>query len=295
MRTDICCIGHITHDIIITPSSCHHLPGGTAFYFSKALNRLPKRVNFCTVTAMAQDGDRLIDSLKQEGINIRKEPSTSTICFENRYGNSPDDRTQRVTAKADPFSATSVGEIEAKIYHLGSLLNDDFPLDMIEKLSKRGRISIDAQGFLRKVEGEKVYPCDWEGKEKFLKYTHYLKVNEGEMLALTGENNPDEAAGLIANWGVKELAITLGGEGSIIYADDEAHRIPAYKPREVVDPTGCGDTYSAGYLYKRLQGSSIDEAGRYAAAMCTLKLECNGPFNATEDDVLAVMSNAPEL
>lgn len=295
MRTDICCIGHITHDIIITPSSCHHLPGGTAFYFSKALNRLPKRINFCTVTAMAQDGDKIVDGLKREGINIRKEPSASTICFENTYGDSPDDRTQRVTAKADPFSASSVGDIEAQVYHLGSLLNDDFPLDMVEQLSKRGRVSIDAQGFLRRVEGERVYPCDWNGKEKFLKHTHYLKVNEGEMFALTGKTSPQEAAELISSWGVKELAITLGGEGSIIYADGAAHRIPAYKPRKLVDPTGCGDTYSAGYLYKRLQGASIDDAGRYAAAMCTLKLECNGPFNATETDVIAVMNTTAEL
>lgn len=290
MRTDICCIGHITHDVIITPDSCHHLPGGTAFYFSKALNRLPKHVSFCTVTAMAADGDKIVDGLKHEGINIRKEPSASTICFENRYGNSPDDRTQRVTAKADPFTSQSVDGIDAQVYHLGSLLNDDFPLEMVEDLAKRGRVSIDAQGFLRKVEGENVYPCDWEGKEKYLKFTHYLKVNESEMYALTGTKSPLEAAKLIASWGVKELAITLGGEGSVIFADGVAHRIPAYKPKEMVDPTGCGDTYSAGYLYKRLQGSTIDEAGRFAAAMCTLKLECNGPFNATEADVVAVMS-----
>lgn len=295
MQTDICCIGHITHDIIITPSSCFHLPGGTAYYFSKALNKLPKRISFCTVTAMAADGDKIIDELKSEGIDIKKEQSASTICFENCYGDSPDDRTQRVLDKADPFRANHVSGIESKIYHLGSLLNDDFPLEMVEELSSHGRISIDAQGFLRKVEGENVYPCDWLGKEKFLKNTYYLKVNEGEMKALTATNDPHEAAKLIEAWGVKELIITLGSEGSIIYAQGKAHKIPAYKPKQTVDPTGCGDTYCAGYLYKRLQGATIEDAGRYAAAMCTLKLECNGPFSSTEADVENIISNAPTL
>lgn len=65
-------------------------------------------------------------------------------------------------------------------------------------------------------------------------------------------------------------------------------RIPrdsAYAPHDVVDATGCGDTYSAGYLYCRAQDANYDEAGRFAAAMCTLKLEHNGPF---DQDALAV-------
>ena len=58
---------------------------------------------------------------------------------------------------------------------------------------------------------------------------------------------------------------------------------------EVVDATGCGDTYSAGYLYKRLQGANPVEAGKFAAAMCTIKLEHNGPFNRTIQDVERIM------
>ena len=65
--------------------------------------------------------------------------------------------------------------------------------------------------------------------------------------------------------------------------------MPAYKPREVVDATGCGDTYSTGYLYMRLQGAAPDEAGRFAAAMCTLKLEHTGPFDGTMADIRRVM------
>ncbi len=40
-----------------------------------------------------------------------------------------------------------------------------------------------------------------------------------------------------------EVIITLGSEGSLVYVDDTFYEIPAYPPHEVVDATGCGDTY----------------------------------------------------
>ena len=83
--------------------------------------------------------------------------------------------------------------------------------------------------------------------------------------------------------------MTLGSYGSIILSEGHFYSIPAYTPRQIVDATGCGDTYSAGYLYCRAQGATIQEAGCYAAAMCTLKLEHSGPFDGSEEDVQRVM------
>lgn len=148
------------------------------------------------------------------------------------------------------------------------------------------------QGYLREVRDEKVYPVDWQDKLKVLKNTYYLKVNETEMETITGKKDPREAALLLHSWGVTEVIITLGSEGSLIYVDQTFYEVPAYKPHEVVDATGCGDTYSAGYLYRRLQGASPLEAGKFAAAMCTIKLEHNGPFNRTQKDILLIMGEA---
>lgn len=147
------------------------------------------------------------------------------------------------------------------------------------------------QGYLREVRDEKVYAIDWKDKLDVLKNTYYLKVNETEMETITGLKDPKEAAKLIHAWGVAEVIITLGSEGSLVYVDDTFYDIPAYPPHEVVDATGCGDTYSAGYLYKRLQGANPVEAGKFAAAMCTIKLEHNGPFNRTIEDVMKSSDN----
>lgn len=122
-----------------------------------------------------------------------------------------------------------------------------------------------------------------------MKYTDIVKVNEHEMDMITGTDNPKKAARRLAGWGVKEVVVTLGSYGSLIYAKGRFYKIPAYQPREVVDATGCGDTYSTGYLYSRMQGASYREAGEFAAAMCTMKLEHSGSFDRRIEDIKATI------
>lgn len=282
---DICCIGHITKDKIVTPNRTVYMAGGTSFYFSYAINQLPKDVTFSLVTAMDPTEKEPVEKMLKAGIDVSMNASRNTVFFENIYGENQNERKQRVLAKADPFTIQQLEHVDAKVFHLGSLLADDFPTEVVEYLSRKGRVSIDVQGYLREVRDEKVYPIDWKEKLKVLKHTYYLKVNETEMETITGLKEAHEAAKLIHAWGVTEVIITLGSEGSLVYVDDKFYEIPAYPPHEVVDATGCGDTYSAGYLYKRLQGATPTEAGKFAAAMCTIKLEHNGPFNRSIEDV----------
>lgn len=286
---DLCCIGHITKDKIITPNSTVYMAGGTSYYFASALLELPGDVTFSLVTSMDLTEARPVEQLRQAGLDVTLYPSRNTVFFENAYGENQNERTQRVLAKADPFTTEQLKNVDARVYHLGTLLRDDFSADVVEYLAQKGRVSIDVQGYLREVRNERVYPVDWKDKQQVLRHTYYLKVNETEMETITGLADPYEAAALLHSWGVVEVIITLGSKGSLISTDGKFYAIPAYPPHEVVDATGCGDTYSAGYLYKRLKGETIEEAGKFAAAMCTLKLEHNGPFNRTEENVYEVI------
>lgn len=287
---DICCIGHITKDKIVTPHRVVYMAGGTSFYFAYAINQLPNDVSFSLVTSMDPTETEPAEKMRQAGIDVTLNASRNTVFFENIYGENQNERKQRVLAKADPFTIEQLEHVDAKVYHLGSLLSDDFSNEVVEYLAKKGKVSIDVQGYLREVRDEKVYPIDWKDKLKVLKNTYYLKVNEIEMETITGLKDAHEAAKLLHSWGVTEVIITLGSEGSLIYVDDTFYEIPAYAPHEVVDATGCGDTYSAGYLYQRTLGATPSEAGKFAAAMCTIKLEHNGPFNRSIDDIHEIIS-----
>lgn len=286
--TDICCIGHITLDKIITPTLTANLNGGTSFYFSYSISKMPN-VSYKLVTSLSESEMQAVDNMRKAGINVEVIPSKKTVVFENKYGENMNNRKQRVLAKADPFTAQKLVDIKARYIHLGSLLADDFPLDVFPILARNGILSVDAQGFLRYVEGENVYPCDWKDKREALQYVDILKVNEHEIESLTGESDLEPAAKILSSWGAKEVLMTLGGYGSVIYDGVSLHEIPAYPPKKLVDATGCGDTYATGYLYMRSQGASIDEAGRFAAAMATLNIERTGAFDGTIEEVEAVL------
>ena len=268
------------------------MPGGTSYYFSHGIKHLKDKDNYKLVTALAPSEYKAVEEMRSAGIQVEVLPSKKTVYFENVYGENQDNRTHRVLAKADPFTVEELKNEEARIFHLGSLLSDDFSLDVVKLLSGKGILAVDAQGYLREVRGQKVFPVDWKDKREALKYIDILKVNEHEAEVLTGYKDAKQAALQLAEWGVKEVLLTLGSLGSLIYAEGVFHQIPAYPPKEVVDATGCGDTYAMGYLYMRNKGASYEVAGCFAAAMSTIKLEKSGPFSGTEEQVWNIIRNS---
>lgn len=290
--TEICCIGHITRDRIITqdPPNTVYSAGGSAYYVAWAFQALPHDVDFQLVTSVSREMMSEVERLREAGVSVKSFESPDNVFFENKYGKNMDNRTQRVLAKSAPFTIEQLEGIEARVFHLGTLLADDFAPEVVEYLATKGDVSIDVQGYMRYVKGEQVYSTEWNDKLRLLKHTAILKVNEWECQTLTGITDPFVAAEQIHAWGVREVVVTLGGGGSIIYAEGKFYETPAYPPSKLVDATGCGDTYSAGYLYARAKGMPYEESGRFAAAMCTLKLEHTGPFDRTIDDVHDVLS-----
>lgn len=290
MNPDIICIGHITHDRIVTPDRDVHMPGGTSFYFSYGLRHLMgdrKDINYRLITSLAEKDMKSVEDMRREGIEVEVIPSRETVYFENIYGANQNNRRQRVRAKADPFTREKLGDIRARYIVLGTLLADDFDLDALRYLSERGTLVVDAQGYLREVKGEEVHAIDWKEKREALRYVDILKVNEYEIEVLTGVTDQHRACELLAEWGVKEVLLTLGSYGSVVYADGRFYDIPAYDPLNVVDATGCGDTYVMAYVYRRLLGDNPGQAGRFASAVASIKLEASGPFCGTEADALA--------
>lgn len=291
----ICCIGHITRDRIITPQQTIDMAGGTSFYMAHGMHHLSQDFPFQLVTKIGQESQEEVDHLRQMNIDVVSYSSPHSVFFENHYGLNSNQRTQRVLAKAAPFTIEEMEPLAAEVFHLGSLLADDFSPEIVKFLAQKGCISIDVQGYLREVRGEKVYAVDWKDMDAVLPYVDIVKLNEHEMYAIMHTNDPKIVAEKLASYGVREVIITLGSYGSLIYADKTCYEIPAYTPRKIVDATGCGDTYSTGYLYMRSQGATFQEAGRFASAMCTLKLEHNGPFEGSLKDIKTLIKNTDRL
>lgn len=285
---DVCAVGHVTQDIIRIENTEQDMPGGTAYYFAVALKSLG--MNVSVITKINKQDMTLLSQLKSERIAVFEKESDRTTIFVNAYSRETGEREQWVRDVALPFTVKDVTGTQAEIFHIGPLTKGDVPLDVIQYLADRGKISLDVQGFLREVDGRcgeeaKVQLTDWDEKKAALPLVSILKANEEEARILSQEEGLEEMAAQLSRYGPKEVIITRGSKPSLIYAGGRVFSIPAFPPRKLVDPTGCGDTYMAGYLFLRGKTSNIYEAGKFAAMVASLKLETSGPFRGGQDAV----------
>ena len=82
---DLCCIGYITQDKIVTTKNTIYMPGGTSFYFAHAIKHLDPS-GFLLVTALADTEMNVVEDIRKEGIEVKTLPSVHSVCFENIYG-----------------------------------------------------------------------------------------------------------------------------------------------------------------------------------------------------------------
>lgn len=88
-----------------------------------------------------------------------------------------------------------------------------------------------------------------------------LFANDDELIALYQAPSFDEALDEVRHH-VAIAAITRGAEGSVVATPDEVLKVPAEPVFEVVDTTGAGDLYAAGFLYGLTHGLGLAESGR---------------------------------
>lgn len=118
----------------------------------------------------------------------------------------------------------------------------------------------------------------------FLKLADYCTVNDYEAKLICDRTGKtlSELAQM-----VEALIVTLGGEGSHIYAGGHRIDIPSVKPEALLDPTGCGDAYRSGLLYGIVRGWEWGKTGRLASLMGSIKIAHRGGQNhkLTRDDI----------
>jgi sugar/nucleoside kinase (ribokinase family) len=102
-----------------------------------------------------------------------------------------------------------------------------------------------------------------------LEHVDWFLPNDDQAMKLTGTGDPEAAGRALVERGVGGAAITCGAQGSVIVTGDGAERVPAFRI-EVVDTTGCGDAFSAGFMRGLSLGRSPAEAARLGSACASL-------------------------
>ena len=73
-KHQLCCIGHITLDKVVTPQNTVYMPGGTAFYCSHAIRHF-NDIDYALVTAVGATEMKVVEQLRKVGINVTALPS----------------------------------------------------------------------------------------------------------------------------------------------------------------------------------------------------------------------------
>lgn len=270
----IAVIGSTTKDRIIIEKRCkdYSQVGGGVYYSAMALAALGAEV--IAIPLLAKKDAELLDTLKHPKISVHPVWTAETTTYVLRFPHETMDVCEKkllATATGFTWSTTIADQINAaSAIHVSPLSPKEFGPTFYKTLrgNFKGLISLDGQGFVR---GE------LPDVEQFLPGTvDILKCDDTEILQLTRCTTEEAAVKTISTWGISEILVTRASRGSTLYYSGEVRHIPATPPLKIVDATGCGDAYIAGYVHHRTQGHAPVDCAQFASRVAARNLEYQG-------------------
>ena len=279
---DVLYIGNYTKDTIVSPAGTKSVDGGAVNYAAHAAARLGLRV--AVVTRLAKEDKHVVEKFTRAGIDCYPTYTPQSTIMKLEYPTTdPDLRTLSVSETAGTITADDVENINARAAVIGSSLRGEVGMDVIRRLKEKNiLVAADMQGFVRVLRGVELKYEPWEEMQSTLADVDVVKSDAVEAEFLTGETDIFRAAKFYADMGPREIVLTHK-DGLLIYADTQFHELNFY-PARLEGRSGRGDTCLGTYVAKRL---SMDprEAGIWAAAVTSLKMENLGPFDRSISDV----------
>ena len=286
MTFDVYIVGQIVRDInyLNKVESRVQTFGGTAFYSGVTYNSLGLTTAVHT-SFDVHDKPLLANyGFDKEIVLFNQEGSTTTE-FNNYYS----EKSKNVRFQKMKFNGFPVdGELRnSKIYHFGPLLSGDIAMNVYLALKQLPGIKIiDVQGLVRQVRKDNVVWQSNKDAREILSNFNMIKCDQKELNYITNSKNTSKSIELLKRWGLEEIIVTNGSNGSTIYSKSEGEfNIPSFKPNRLKDTTGCGDTYAAIYAYARMKSYPIYEAGYLASAGASLKIEHIGPLSTSIEHI----------
>lgn len=109
-----------------------------------------------------------------------------------------------------------------------------------------------------------------------LAYVDYFFPNEDEAKAMTGRESLDEIADAFLQCGVGHVIVKIGRRGCFVKSAQLRAIVPAYECSNVVDTTGAGDNFLAGFISELLRGNSVSGCCRFACGVAAVSIQKQG-------------------
>lgn len=251
-------------------------PGGSPFNIAVGISRLGIPVSFVGKIGQDQFGQALVDFLQNEGVavdHVVREPGTkTTLAFVavDRAGK-VDFRFYRDNAADVSLTRSEVTKVDPKkfsIYHCGGIVLAQEPTisaytSIADRFVEAGTpVSLDPTIRKSLISDEKSYLAVLR---RLISKVTILKTSDEELLFLTQKPDFDEAVASLPMRPGALVIVTVGKEGALVFSGGRRLVQVAGFSVEVIETTGCGDSFMAATL-AQLAGKSIEQIAKLTPA-----------------------------
>jgi len=262
--------------------------GGIPYYEGVALKNLGADV---VVYATYDSNDDAWVRKNFEQVEVVRIPAERTIEFERFYSSANPDACISVVARYARNRIDAAPELMRQLNSFDFVCFGPLFYDNISPLLftaiHRGKIVLGSFGMFAYPKGESIA---WKNPEYLIRVAPHLShlfLDDREITFVAQKKSIDEAVRFMQTKTDAVIVVTLGSEGSMVFAGREKYQIPAFPPANIGDPTGAGDTYAAAFIRATNLYASPVSHGTFAAMAATMKIESRGAFSGSVRDVLA--------
>lgn len=254
------------------------VPGGKGANQSYAIGKMHGNVAMLGMVGQDTYGERLCENLKSVGVDVTRVRKLSGVSTGIAViGVIPEgDNSILVIPGANAYVDKSYVMENMDLFESSDIIvvQLEIPLEtvmyVVKEARKRGKtVILDPAPAISDLPDE-LFSC-----------VDVIKPNETELAILvqdfSSEENLCANAELLQRKGVKNIVVTLGGEGSYLLKEDHTEkRLYADKTVHVVDTTAAGDSYVAGLAVALSRGDSLDEAAELASRVSNIVVTRKG-------------------
>ena len=256
--------------------------GGDALNEAVVLSRLGKEVDLISLVGGDEAGERVVEYVRKNGMDtdhIKVVPELATgvnIVLvdsggERHFLTNPRSSLRKLS---EPDILPYVDGMADLVSFASMFVSPLLDIPAMERLFRRikekeGRtLVVDLTKAKRNERLEDLAPL--------FPYIDYLLPNEAELAILTGSEDTKKNLDAAMELGASCVILKRGRKGCTIRREGECLALPAYPVRQVVDTTGAGDCFAAGFLWGLSEGMPLENCCRFGCAAASCSVETAG-------------------
>jgi ribokinase len=253
--------------------------GGQAANTCYALSRIGVSTGFLGVVGEDKFGDFVFETLEGVDTSRIKRRGKTGICLaildESR------ERTLMIFPNTNDTLSFEDIDVEyasqAKFLYLSSFAGESplkAQIELVKKIPQTVKVAYDP-GAIHATK-------KWEKISTLISHSNIVFFNEEELWMLIGKEEKEAVSSLLS-LGVEIIVLKRGQKGSTVFTKENFFHVPAEKVG-VVDTTGAGDVYAAGFIASLLRGLDLHSSAKVATKMAAISVQGYGRENYPEKE-----------